>query len=67
MLAGGLTVSLDSLQLLWSLEDRGCVIEAEQGDLLVGPRGRVTDAERERIRALKFELLALVRYCETVQ
>ena len=66
-LKGGLTVSLDTLRLLWAFEDRGCTVKRDAGDLLVGPRGLVTDDEREQIRAHRQELLALVAYCETVQ
>jgi hypothetical protein len=67
-LKGGLTVSLDALQLLWALEHRQCVIKkGEDGLLEVGPRRLISDTECERIRVHKAELLALVTYCETVQ
>ena len=66
-LANGPTVSLAALRLLWAFEDRGCTVKQDAGDLLVGPRGLVTDDEREQIRAHRQELLALVTYCETVQ
>jgi hypothetical protein len=69
-LKGGTTVSLDALQLLWSFQERGCIVRLAADDcsmLQVGPRQLITDAERERIRELKPELLTLVSYCETVQ
>ena len=66
-LNGGLTVSLDALQLLLDFESRGCTVKVEEGSLLVGPKWLITNAERDRIRLHKAELLALVDYCETVQ
>ena len=65
-LKGGLTVSLDALQLLWSFENRGCVVKVDAGSLLVGPRALITDAERGQIREHRDELLALVAYCEVM-
>jgi hypothetical protein len=66
-LASGPTVSLAALRLLWAFEFRGCTVKRDDDVLLVGPRGLVTDAEREQIKTHRQELLALVAYCETVQ
>ncbi len=68
MLKGGVLVSLDALRLLWDFEDRGCIVRRdEDGSLVVGPRRLITDADRDRIRAHRDELLHLVRYCEAIQ
>jgi len=67
-LKGGAVVSLEALTLLWAMEDRGCVVRrASDGSLQVGPRRLLTDAERERIRRHKGELLMLMDCCEDVQ
>ena len=67
MLVPGLVVSLDALRLLWALEDRGCTVQADGGNLLVGPRHLLTEAERARVRQHKPELLALVQHVEAIQ
>ncbi|MEP6592479.1 MAG: hypothetical protein ABJC51_02235 [Acidobacteriota bacterium] len=67
-LKGGGVVSLAALRLLWSFEHRGCIVrQAEDGMLLVGPRDRITDAERVHIREHRDALLRLVTYCEAIQ
>ena len=50
-LKGGLTVSLEALQLLWRFEARGCVVKVTKtGTLFVGPRHQLTALDVERIR-----------------
>ena len=66
-LKGGLTVSLETLRLLWAFEDRGCTVKVEAGALLIGPRSRITDEEREQIREHRDELLAVVNYVATLE
>jgi hypothetical protein len=67
VLRGGLSVSLPALQLLWALEDRRLTIRLDDdGGLLVGPRTRLTNADRAAIRQHRDELVALVRYCDEV-
>jgi hypothetical protein len=64
-LAGGLSVPLNALQTLWAFEDRGLTVRlAADGALLVGPRDRLTPADREAILAYRDQLVSLVRYCD---
>lgn len=65
MLKGGLVVSVDALQVLWSLESRGFEISEAHDLLVVGPKGQITPEDDQAIRAHRDELLLLVRYCET--
>ncbi len=69
ILRGGLTVSLPALRVLWDLENRGLTIRLDaDGGLLVGPRDRLTPADRELIHRHRDQLIALVSYePETVQ
>ena len=61
-------MSLEALKLLWTFEERGCVVRAtETGALFVGPRDRLTESDLARIRQHKAELLALVAYVEGIQ
>jgi hypothetical protein len=49
--------------VLWAFEDRGLTIRLDHdGALLVGPRERLTVADRDAIRAHRDMLVALVRY-----
>jgi hypothetical protein len=67
-LKSGLAVSFDSLQVLWALESRGLEVTLEAGGLVlaVGPRALITEDDREKIRAHRDELLALVTYSEVM-
>jgi hypothetical protein len=69
MLKHGLVVSLDTLKLAWSLEDKGCsIVVAPDGvGLLVRPKRLLTPDDTAAIRAHQHELLQLTRYCEAVQ
>ena len=60
VLKQGFSVTRDALALLWSLEDRGLTVELDDGDLLVGPRRKLTGADRQQIRDHKPELIRLV-------
>jgi hypothetical protein len=62
-LRGGLTVPLPALQVLWDLEHRGLDLQVEGADIVVRPRGVLTDADRAEIRRLKPDLIALIAYC----
>lgn len=66
-LVGGLTVPLDALQLLWSLESRGLDLKlgADQG-VMVGPARSLTEEDRQAIRHHRDTLRALIVYCEEV-
>lgn len=67
-LKNGFAVSLPALQVLWDLEARAFSLRlADDGGLVVSPRGRITPEDDRAIRAHRDELLALVRYCEAVQ
>ena len=67
-LKGGLAVSRAGLQLLWALEDRGMTVTLNgRGGLLVGPRRKLTDDDREQIAEHKDTLKALVAYVELVE
>jgi hypothetical protein len=68
VLKGGFTVSLPALRLMWNLEARGLNIRlAADGRILVGPNTHLDDHDRANIVRHRDELVALVRYCETVQ
>ena len=62
----GVSVTREAVTLLWSLENRGLIVELDDGDLLVGPRGQLTGTDRQGIRAHKDELISLVRVCGEV-
>ena len=68
VLRGGVAVPLSALRLVWRLEDLGCHLVVEPGDVLrVGPSELLTDDDRAAIRQWKIALVAVVRYVETVQ
>lgn len=67
VLRGGFSVPLPALQLLWALETRGLRVSADADGLLVAPRSQLTDEDDRGIRRYRDELLALVRYCESIQ
>jgi hypothetical protein len=66
-LRGGDVVTLAALRLLWQLEaDAFCLALA--GDRLrVSPKSRITPDLAAAIRQHRDELIALVRYGETIQ
>lgn len=67
-LKGGLAVPLAALQLSWSLEGRGLTVQLNgRGGLLVGPRRKLTDDDREQIAEHKDVLKALVAYVQLVE
>jgi hypothetical protein len=61
-LKGGIVVSVDALKLLWSLEDRGCDVRVDGGGAL-RLLGKVTERDREAVRAHQQDVLNIVRYC----
>ena len=66
-LRGGLTVSLEALQLAWSLEERGVQVTlSDDHGLVVRPRSQITPSDDQAIRQHRDELIALVRYCDQV-
>ena len=63
VLKGGVTVSLESLQLAWALEDRGATFAVDGDDLVIdGPRGFLTDEDRAAIRRWRGHLKAIASY-----
>jgi hypothetical protein len=58
---GGIVFSVAALQVAWDLEDRGLQLAADGDRLLVGPRGLLTDADRENIRRWQRHLIEIVR------
>jgi hypothetical protein len=62
VLKGGLTVPAAVLQLAWALWDRGLHMSVDGDMLTIGPREKVTDADRALIRRWKPHLLALISY-----
>jgi hypothetical protein len=68
MLKGGLTIPLAVLRVLWDLEERGVRVRVDdEGDLVVAPRGVITDTDREVLRRWKPHVAVLVTYEATVQ
>jgi hypothetical protein len=61
-LTAGLTVPLLALQVLWSLENRGLRLNVDGDWLMVGPREKLNDDDREAIRRWRSHLLALIAY-----
>ena len=66
VLRPGLSVTQEALELLWDLEDRGLIVRRDDPELLVGPRNRLTPADRSAIKAHKDELMSLLRACDAV-
>ena len=63
LLRGGFAVPVEVLQLLWRLEDRGLTVaRTQRGTLSVGPRDRLTEADRYAIKEHRDMLLTLVDY-----
>lgn len=61
-LKGGLVVREDALQLAWSLEDRGHILTAQDGQLRVSRGSALTAEDRAAIPALRLHLLAIAGY-----
>ena len=67
VLRGGVLVSIEAISFALDLESRGVRLEVDGADLLFSPRDRVTDEDKQRLRALKPHLTAIVRYVDSVQ
>jgi len=59
-------VPVPALQLLWSLEDRGCTFRVDPTEhaFWVDPISLVTDDDRVLIRRYKNHLVHLLRHCD---
>jgi len=62
VLRDGPTVDVEAIRLAIDLEDRGLILTKRDHELLVTIGHHLTEAEREAIRRLKPDLLALVQY-----
>jgi hypothetical protein len=67
VIRGGLSVPLAALRVLWDLEARGFTLTAADDGLIIAPRSRLTADDDRAIRRHRDELIALLRYCETIQ
>lgn len=56
----GLTVPLEPLRLLWSLEARGLTVGRDGNTITVIPAGQLTEDERAALRRWRPHVLALV-------
>lgn len=64
-LRSGLVLPVAALQIAWNLEARGLHLRrAEDGALVVGPRERLTEADRAAIRQWRAHLLAIAAEAE---
>jgi hypothetical protein len=61
-LRSGLTVPLEPVRLLLNLESRGLTVTHDGSDLIIRPRGQLTDADREALRRWKPHVIALIDY-----
>jgi hypothetical protein len=62
VLRGGVTASIEALNIGWRLEARGFQLTAEDDRLYVHPYYRLTDDDLHDIRQHRDELLRLVQY-----
>ena len=62
LLRGGLAVPAAPLVLLFELEARGLRLSREGDDLVIRPRGHLTDEERRQLTRWKPHVLALLDY-----
>jgi hypothetical protein len=59
-LPGGVRVAVEAVCLGMGLEARGCHVTVVGDGLVVGPRDRLTDADREALRRWRDDLRAVV-------
>jgi hypothetical protein len=59
-LRDGIMVALPAVLLALDLEARGVRLKVDDGELLVGPSGLITNADREAIRRWRMHLLHVV-------
>jgi len=64
-LSGGLVVPLPVLKFVWALEDRGAQFSLDGDEILVRPKGLLTDRDRVAIRSFRQDVLAVLRYQQT--
>jgi hypothetical protein len=64
-LRNGPTVPLAPLRLLWALEDRGCRFRLDGDDIVINPKGLITDADRAQLKHWKVHVRALIDYCDS--
>lgn len=64
ILKTGVALPVEALQLAWELESRGLSLAVEGEALTVGPRDRLTDADRNAIRRWRIHLLCIAGQAE---
>ena len=62
VLSSGLAVALEPVLLLLDLEARGLRVSRSGDEMVVSPRGRLSDAERDALIRWRASVLALVDY-----
>ena len=62
VLRGGLSVPLEPVLLLLDLESRGFDVSREDDAILIRPKGRLTDADRNALKRWRPHVLALLSY-----
>lgn len=65
-LNNGLNVPLDAYALACDLERRGCQLVVDGDDVLVGPTHRITETDRQGIRAYRASIRAILAYRDLV-
>jgi hypothetical protein len=60
----GLSIPVRAVELALDLERRGCHLELDGPDILLGPRSLITDEDRTAVKALKPHLVALIGYVD---
>jgi len=67
LMRNGLMLPVAAVRLALDLEQRGCRLNVEGDDLVIGPKDRITDADRQNIRRYRDHLKAIIACAETVQ
>lgn len=66
VLRGGVVAPVESLRLLWTLEDNGYQIRLDGDELVISPGFRLTRQQRLALRRHKQALIDLVQYAGEV-
>lgn len=61
----GLTLPIAAVLLALDLERRGCQMERDGEDILIGPRALLSEDDRAAIRYWKRHLIAILTFCES--
>jgi hypothetical protein len=66
-LKGGIAVPLGAVLFSLDLEARGFDLVSDGDGILIGPKDRITDEDREGVRRWRHHLHYILTYCEAVQ